>query len=192
MKKRTKTNTVFITAATGISGALALALSFAERMLIAAFPLPMGIKPGISNIIVMFVCSSLGLIPALGICIAKAGFAALLSGAASGIISLCGGLLSVLTMYFSKKLFGKKISYTGISVISAVMHNMGQLAAASALTGSFIFGSILPLLLISGTAFGFVTGTVMNIILPYIHKLSVFSKGESKEKTKENGGKNYG
>lgn len=175
MKKTKKHTVVFRTAVTGILAALALSLSFAERALMAAFPLPMGIKPGISNIIVMFACTSAGLVPSLGICLAKAGFAALLSGGASGIISLSGGLLSVLTMYLTSRWLGKKLSYTGISVLSAVMHNMGQLLAASALTGSLALQGLLPALLISGTVFGFATGTIMNIIMPHIKKLKAFN-----------------
>ncbi len=175
MKNKSKTKAVHRIAVTGILAALALALSFAERMLMAAFPLPMGIKPGISNIIVMFACTSAGLAPALGICLAKAGFAALLSGGASGLISLSGGLLSVLTMYLTSRLFGKKLSYTGISVLSAVMHNMGQLLAACVLTGSLAIQGLLPALLISGAVFGFATGTIMNIIMPHLKKLKAFN-----------------
>lgn len=173
MKKSNKTN-LFRLAVTGILSAAALAISFAEKMLIAFLPLPMGIKPGFSNIIVMFTCSSLGLVPALGIAVIKSAFAALMSGTVSGIISLSGGLLSVISMYTVQKLCKDRLSYTGISVISSVMHNAGQLAAASVITSGNLFTAYAPILLVSGTVFGFVTGTILNHTMPYIKKVKIF------------------
>ncbi len=158
---------------TGISGATALALSYIEKLLMSAFPLPMGIKPGFSNIIVMFVCYTGGLVPALSVAIIKAGFSALMSGLSSGFISLAGGTLSVLIMYFIKKLSKDRLSYTGISVLAAAGHNCGQLVAASLLAGSGLFLSYMPFLLISGLIFGLITGTVLNIVFPYLRKLKI-------------------
>ncbi len=171
MKKNlTKTKRL---ALTGILAAAALALSFAEKFLIAALPLPMGVKPGFSNIIVMFTCGSLGLLPALAIAAVKAFFSALLSGWISGLISFCGGILSVLTMYTAIRLTKGRLSYTGISVLSSCMHNMGQLTAASAISGTFLFTGYAPVLIVSGVIFGAVTGTVMNIILPHLNRLDI-------------------
>lgn len=169
-----KNKKVLTIAVTGIFAALALSFSFIEKMLLSAVPLPMGIKPGLSNIIVMFACSSLGLVPALGIAAVKAGFSALLSGTASGFISLTGGFFSVFTMYFLGKIPKEKLSYTGISVLSAVSHNIGQTVAASVIAGSGLFLSYLPVLLISGAVFGLITGTVLNIVFPYLTKLNIF------------------
>lgn len=160
-------------ALTGILGALALALSFAEKFLIAALPLPMGIKPGFSNIIVMFACGSLGLIPALSIAAIKAFFSMLLSGGISGLISLGGGIFSVLTMYAAIKLSKEKLSYLGVSVLSSCMHNLGQLTVACIISGTFLFTGYVPVLLISGVIFGIVTGTIMNVILPYLNKIDI-------------------
>lgn len=170
--KKTEHKKVFRLAVTGITGALALALSFIEKMLLSAFPLPMGIKPGFSNIIVMFVCSALGPLPAFGIAVIKAGFAALLSGPASGFISLMGGLFSVTTILVLNKLTNSKFSYIGVSVLSSVMHNIGQTAAASLIAGSSLFLSYLPILLLSGTAFGIITGIILNILQPYLNRLN--------------------
>lgn len=167
-----KNKKIFTLTFTAMLAALALALSFIERLILSAFPLPMGIKFGFSNIIVMFACSTLGLIPALAIAVIKAGFAALLSGISSGFISLTGGVLSVLTIYFLGKIPKEKISFAGISVISAVIHNIGQTAAASLIAGSGLFMAYLPVLLITGLASGMVTGTVLNIVYPKIKKIN--------------------
>lgn len=172
--KNTKQTNIYRLTATGILAAAALAVSFAERMLIAALPLPMGIKPGFSNILVMFTCCSLGLVPALGIVAVKAGFAALLSGAVSGIISLAGGIFSVSTMYLCIRLSKTRLSYTGISVIGAVIHNLGQLAAASFIAGSNLFIAYAPVLLVSGAVFGIVTGTILTHTMPNLSKVKIF------------------
>ena len=167
-----KNNKIFRLTFTSILAALALALSFIERLLLSAFPLPMGIKFGFSNIIVMFACSTQGIIPAISIVIIKAGFAALLSGVSSGFISLAGGILSMLTMYFLGKLPKEKISFTGISVISAAAHTIGQTAAASLIAGSGLFMAYLPILLLTGVAAGALTGTVLNIVYPKLKNLT--------------------
>lgn len=171
--KKTEHNKIFRLAITGIMGALALGLSFTEKMILAAFPLPMGIKPGFSNVIVMFTCSALGPLSAFGIALMKAGFAALLSGISSGFISLGGGLLSVTTILILNKFRKNKVSYIGISVLSSVMHNIGQTAAASLIAGSSLFLSYLPVLLISGTVFGIITGIILNILGPYFVRLKI-------------------
>lgn len=173
--KNKKKSKIFCIAITGMFAAAALALSFAERLILSVVPLPMGVKPGLSNIIVMFACFSLGLAPALGIAAIKSGFNAFLSGGLSGFMSLCGGLLSVLSMHVSLKFFRGKLSYTGISVISSVIHNMGQLLAASAAAGSSLFLPYAPVLLVSGVAFGIVTGIILTYTFPYLERMKFFN-----------------
>ncbi len=159
----------------GVTAAAALAVSFFEHTLTAALPLPPGVKPGLSNIIVMFVCYTLGLPSAMLICAVKSGFICLVSGVSGGFISLCGGLLSTAAMRLCKGLSEKKLSYAGISVISAVMHNAGQLVASSALVGSALYLSYAPVLLISGILFGSVTGIILNTVMPALRNSSIIS-----------------
>lgn len=160
------------TAFLGIFAAAALAVSFAERSLTAVLLLPPGIKPGLSNIIVMFVCFTAGLPSALLLAAIKSGFTALVSGALSGFISLCGGLLSVVAMWGCKKIGKDKLSYTGISVVSAVMHNAGQLVASSLAVGSALYLSYAPVLIISGILFGCVTGLILRSVMPALIRIS--------------------
>ena len=153
---------------TALLAAAALAVSFLERLLTAGLPFPPGIKPGLSNIIVMFACSAVGLPCALAIALIKSGFVFLLSGAAAGFISVSGGLLSTLTMFALLKIKKSGLSFTGVSVAGAVMHNAGQLAASSAVVGSALYLSYAPVLLITGILFGLITGVILNIIMPAI------------------------
>lgn len=156
---------------TAMLAAAALAVSFLERTLTAFLPLPPGIKPGLSNIVVMFACAVLGLPGALGIAVIKSGFVFLVSGAAAGFISLAGGILSTAAMYLLMKIKSRHLSLTGISVCSAVMHNAGQLAASSLMVGSALYLSYAPVLLLTGTFFGFITGIILNAVMPAINKL---------------------
>lgn len=156
---------------TAVLAAAALAVSFLERSLTALLPLPPGIKPGLSNIVVLFACASLGLSGALGIAVIKSGFVFLVSGVTAGSISLAGGVLSTITMFLLCRIKTEKLGFTGISVTSAVMHNAGQLIASSLIVGSALYLSYAPVLLISGTLFGFITGVILNAVMPAINKL---------------------
>ena len=155
---------------TGLLAAVTLTLSFIERALCAALPLPPGVRPGLSNIAVMFACVALGLPCAMGIIVIKAGFIFLVSGPYAGFISLCGGVLSVLGFRALTRLKSDKLTYTGVSVVSAVLHNAGQLAAASLTVGSALYLWMAPVLLVSGVAFGLVTGLTLNAVLPSLLK----------------------
>ncbi len=159
------------TAVTGLLAAVTLALSFIERVLCAALPLPPGVRPGLSNVAVMFACALLGLPFALGIITVKAGFVLLLSGAYAGLLSLSGGVMSVLCAYTLLRLGKNRFSYTGVSVASAVTHNMGQLAAATLTAGSALYLWTAPVLLLSGVVFGCVTGVTLNAVLPSLIKI---------------------
>lgn len=158
------------TALAGILCAQVLAVSFIERLITAALPLPPGIKPGLSNIVTMFAVSALGLPYGLAIIALKAAFAFIISGASAAFLSLLGGLLSVLAMYFLLKIHGKSLSYTGISVICAVLHNMGQLTGASLLVQSPLYLSYAPILLVSGVIFGIITGVILKALMPVLER----------------------
>ncbi|MBQ6863145.1 MAG: Gx transporter family protein [Clostridia bacterium] len=182
--KKQKTRITRTVALTGIFGAVALTLSFFEKFMLAALPLPPGVKPGLSNIAVLFTLSSFGLPYAMGIVAIKSFFSLLISGPTAALLSLCGGICSCFAMFLLLKIKKNGLSYTGISVVSAVLHNIGQLAAASAVTGTSLFRAYLPVLLISGIIFGAVTGILLNAVLPALEKLNnkIFSTHSGTER----------
>ena len=153
-------------AVTAMLAAVALAMSFFERTLTAGLPLPPGVKPGLGNIAVMFACAAVGLPAALLIVAVKAGFTLLAFGAAAGFLSLCGGLFSTLVLFCLLKIKPGKMTYTGVSAVSAVAHNAGQLIGASLMAGSALYLSWLPVLLVSGVVCGAVTGVILNVLMP--------------------------
>ena len=66
---------------------------------------------------------------------------------------------------------GKNLSYIGIGVLSAVMHNMGQLAAACVITGTAALVSYGKYLIVFGLVTGFVTGTLLTVLMPSVRKI---------------------
>ena len=108
---------------------------------------------------------------ALGLSVAKGVFALASRGVSAGLLSLTGGVLSTLIMYILKRVFKKKISLTLISVFGAIVHNAGQLLAASLLWRTLAVWSISPILIISGIVFGTVNALLVKLTLPYLSRL---------------------
>lgn len=169
---KTKRNIAKTTALVGVMGALALALSYLET-LIPAFPgFPPGAKPGLSNIVTMFMACSVGSGYAFFITIIKGLFSGITRGVTAMLMSLAGGFLSTsaacLLFRFGKNKFG----YIGIGIICAVCHNIGQLAVACLISGtvSLIWGYG-PLLLIFAVVTGILTGAIFKAVLPSLSKI---------------------
>ena len=129
-------------------------------------PLP-GVRLGFCNIAVtacLYLVSPTG---AFAISLVRPVFLFLLSGnPVSLAMSLCGSVLSFVSLIVTKKLHGKVFSFAGISCISAVFHSMGQIAAACVLMHDTALLWYLPLLLAASSVAGSVSGVVMNLILP--------------------------
>ena len=150
--------------------AASVALSFAESLIpVASFMLP-GSKLGLSNIVVMFAASALGFWPTFFIVVAKALFAAVTRGVSAGLMSLAGGLLSAgcLLLIFRKLKF---IGSIGTGVISALMHNAGQLAVSFIMLQSPAVMGYIPVLILASVGTGILTGTLFRVGEPYLNKL---------------------
>lgn len=164
-----KTNKV---ALLGILGAVALVLSFLEGMLIPDIPfLPVGAKPGLSNIITMYVAGTMGFPGAIYITMLKALFALITRGATGAFMSFSGGLLSTVAVCLLIKYQGRVFSYLGIGIVGAVMHNLGQLIAACIVSGTFALMNYGKYLLIFALITGTVTGSVLLVLMPRLEKI---------------------
>lgn len=160
---RNKTRNMALTA---MIFAVALVLSAVENMLP---PLPIavpGVKFGLANIAVMYALFFLGGKQAYLIAILKGGFSFITRGAVAGLLSFFGGTLSVTVMLLFLLLFGKKISYLGISIFGAVSHNIGQFVVIILLYAGVNIWPYFPVLLVSGVIAGIVTSTLLRFILP--------------------------
>lgn len=159
-------------ALTGIMCALALALSYLET-LIPAYPgFPPGAKPGLSNIVTMFMAGSSGTPYAFFITIIKGLFAGVTRGFTAMLMSLSGGILSTAAACLLFRFAKNKLGYIGISIVCAVCHNIGQLAAACIISGtaSLVVGYG-PLLLIFAVVTGLLTGAILKAVMPMLAKI---------------------
>lgn len=142
----------------GLLTALGLIIGYIEFLI----PIPLGIpgvKPGFSNIVIVWALYSLGPWEALminGMRIFLSGF---LFGNFSMILySLAGAAVSFLCMCLAKK--SGLFSTTGVSMIGGVMHNMGQLLVAMAVLETVSLVYYGPVLLTAGVITGFLIGIV--------------------------------
>ena len=154
----------------GLMLALASALQFLESLI--PIPLPLGVKAGISSIVVMVVLVKFGFASAMTTAVLKSCFVFITRGATAFFMSVSGGVLSVAVMQAVLVVSRGSKNGTGILLMSAlggISHNLGQLAAASVFTGSVLTFSYLPVLVISGVVSGLFTGTVFKLILPRLY-----------------------
>ncbi len=164
-------NNTYKIALFGVLSAVALTLSYLEGLIPTVAFMPPGAKMGFSNIATMFAASSMGLVSALAITFIKALFAGITRGVTAFFMSLCGGILSTVTMYLLFK-FSKKTGYMAIGIICALVHNFGQLIVAIITAGNLSVLGYAPVLLISGAVTGAVTGTVLRAVMPSLERVT--------------------
>ncbi|PYG87745.1 heptaprenyl diphosphate synthase [Ruminiclostridium sufflavum DSM 19573] len=156
---------------TALLFAVALVLSVVENSFPALFFAVPGVKLGLSNISVMYALFFLDKKPAFLIAVLKAGFVLITRGFIAGILSLCGGTLSIVVMSVLLIVFKDKISYFVLSVFGAVFHNIGQFAAISLIYTNMYLWVYLPVLLISGIAAGMATSVLLRLIMPAFKRM---------------------
>lgn len=154
----------------GILSALALVLSLFDNLITPEMAiLPMGAKLGLSNIVIM-VAAGMSVTGGYYILLIKVLFAFVTRGVTAGLMSLSGGLLATTATILLLKINTKKLSYLGIAVISAVLHNMGQLACATVISGTMYLLNYGKWLLLFAVITGSVTGIVLNLLMPRLDK----------------------
>lgn len=156
----------------GVLFALAMVLSFAESSIAPLLGLAPGMKLGLANVVVMYALLFLGGRAALALVLLKAGFGLLTRGAVAGLLSLAGGLLSLLVML---ALLHGPLRPTGLilSACGAIAHNLGQLLVAGAVLSSAMALGYAPVLLVSGLAMGAITSLVLKALLPALARLGL-------------------
>lgn len=157
---------------TGLLFALMLVLSALENAIPLPMPVP-GIKLGLANVVVMYSLFFMKKSTAFQLTALKAIFVFFTRGAVASLLSLCGGLLSVLVMLLLLAFLKEKISYLMISVVGAVCHNAGQLLAVSAVYTNIFIWAYFPALLVAGILAGVATSTLLKITLPALKRLDL-------------------
>ncbi|MCD6156305.1 MAG: Gx transporter family protein [Candidatus Atribacteria bacterium] len=141
----------------GLFTGIAIALHFLESNFPPLLPLP-GVKVGLANIVTLFVFFVIGSREALLVLLVRILIGNLLRGTFLNIgffLSLSGGIVGFLVLYLLSR---KLRSVVGLSVASAVAHNLAQLSVAFLYVGNKAIFLYLPLLVFVGIFFGFFCG----------------------------------
>lgn len=132
--------------------------------LIPIFNFP-GIRIGLANIITLIVLYTYGSKDAIYISILRVLLVGILRTGLFSIafyFSLFGSIFSIISMIIFKK---TKLSIIGVSIIGAIMHNVGQIIAALFLINTNLI-YYMPILLITsiitGTIIGFISKELLN------------------------------
>lgn len=118
-----------------------------------------GIRIGLANIITLFVLYTYGFKDAIYISILRVLLVGILRTGLFSItfyFSLFGSILSVISMGIFRK---TKLSIVGISIIGAIMHNVGQIIASLIFINTNLI-YYLPILIITSI----ITGTIIGLI----------------------------
>lgn len=152
---------------------LLLSASVVLSFLESSFPplpfLPVGVKLGSSNIIVMYSLFFLGNKWGFSVAFLKSLFVLFLRGPVAFALSLSGALLSCVVISILKRSDGLSLIF--ISIGGAVAHNIGQIISACVILKNPYLWYYLPVLIISGVLMGSITGVTSKIIMPKLQFL---------------------
>lgn len=161
-----KTRNLILTA---ILTALALVAFTIEAAIPPLTPI-YGIKLGIANVFTLFALYALGTRYAAALLFLRIVLGSIFTGqVVSFIYSLTGGVLAFLLMVLLKRFFPLKQVWI-LSILCAVMHNIGQLLAAIFMTSTIQIIYYLPVLVVSGIIAGAFTGLCAQLVLIRLKK----------------------
>jgi heptaprenyl diphosphate synthase len=146
--------------------ALAIALHVVEAM----FPSPLpGVKPGIANIITLYVLMQYGFATAAWVSLLRVFASSLLLGnflSPTFILSLSGALLSLAILFFAQHLPRKYFSAITLSIFAACAHIAGQLIIVRLwLIPHAGVAYLIPIFALAALFFGFINGVITNKLL---------------------------
>lgn len=150
-----------------ITVSLALILSFIESRIPAFVAIP-GIKVGLANIAVIFTLYKIGYKEAVMVSVIRVLLVSFLFGTPVSLIySITGAVFSLVVMMLLKKL--TPLTEVAVSVSGGVMHNVGQITAASFMLSTNVVLYYLPFLLVSGTLAGIAIGIAAAILVKRVN-----------------------
>lgn len=152
----------------GMFTALAIVFSYLEALIPISIGIP-GIKLGLANIVTLIVLYRMNQKDAFIVLMLRIILVGILFGNFSIVLySLFGGLLSWIAMSLLKK--KNWFSMTGVSVVGAVTHNLGQLLVAVCLVenGNVLF--YVPILLVAGILAGMTIGIFGSFLIKHLPK----------------------
>ena len=146
--------------------ACALIIFILEAQLPPLFPIP-GIKLGLANTVTLFAICTLGRKEAFAVLMLRIVLGSIFTGNLMSLaFSACGGIAAYIVMAAALKL---RIKIPLASILGAAAHNIGQLAAAAAITHTASVFYYLPPLLASAAATGLFTGIIAMLAVKRIN-----------------------
>ncbi len=144
--------------------ALALIIFVVEMQIPNAVPIP-GVKLGLANIITVYAVYHYRAADVLMILLVRIFLGAVFGGNLSALpFSLTGGLLCLSGMLIMRRFIDEEHIWIA-SVLSAVLHNIGQTAAAVVVMQTAAVIGYLPFLMFTGCIAGAFTGGAAQLII---------------------------
>ncbi len=129
-----------------------------------------GVKPGLANIVTVYCVYRYRAYETALVVAARVILGSFFAASFSTIIFSAAGALLCLAGMISLSRLLPKLPIWVCSIIGAVFHNIGQVAAAVIYMGSFAAAAYLPILLLSGCIAGTFTGICAQLITERIGK----------------------
>lgn len=137
--------------------AVALTIFVAEAQIPSIIPIP-GVKLGLANIVTLVTMALLGRKEAGAVLAVRIVLGSMFTGSVSALIySLAGGACAYIVMCLTINLLPEKLIWV-VSVLAALGHNAGQLAAAVWVSGTPSILVYAPALAAAGVVTGVFTG----------------------------------
>ena len=155
----------------GLLLALAVMMGYIEMLIPVNIGLP-GIKPGLANVVILYVLYQRGIGRALLISVLRTVIIAVLfTSPAMLVYSFSGAAVSIIVMNMLKR--SGSFSIFGVSAAGGVAHNITQLSAAVFVGGGinawkYLLCFYLPVLMIAGEVTGLVNAKLAGIIIKRI------------------------
>lgn len=154
----------------GLLTAMMLVLGFLETFIPVTPGIP-GVKLGLSNGVLLFALYMLDAPTTFLLMVLKVVLSGLLFGGVSAMMyAMAGGVLSVITMMILRKC---NFSIIAVSMVGAVMHNVGQVLLAMVILQTPKLMYYMAVLMLIGLAAGFVTGIAARATISHIKKLRI-------------------
>ncbi len=147
---------------------VALILSYVEVLFPVSMFIPLpGFKLGLANAVVLWLAVKQGMFDACAVSLVRVLVVSMLFGTpVSFWFSFGGAVCSLLVLAVLRNT--RVLSYIGVSVLSASLHQVGQLLAASVFFGIKTVFSYLPVMLVAAVIFGMLCGLLLNAVAPRI------------------------
>jgi heptaprenyl diphosphate synthase len=123
----------------------------------------------------MYALFFVGRRPAFMLAALKSAFVLLTRGPVASLLSLCGGIFSLLVIALLAAV-KPGASYFILSIAGAVAHNLAQLAAASALVSTNLMLVYLPVMAAAAIPAGSLTALLLRAVMPVLKGIG--AKGE--------------